>query len=267
MREDRRVDGGTAFLSGGPTEARHCLSNRPFELGSGVDIQALARSFATSRRIQISNFLASDAATELCGYVEQSDDWRHLFNSGSRYHEVSCNEWDALKDSERNKVLKVIAEAAAYDFQYQYDTIRVAEDPAQRRTSNTMLDRFAQFLSSKDVLRPLMEITGSDDLVFADCQATRYRPGDFLTPHTDELDGMDRKFAYVLSLAPFWLPRWGGLLHFVGADGGVEETFTPRFNTLSLFSVGQSHYVSQIATYAPVARMSLTGWLRTKAPG
>ena len=260
------MDGGTAFLSGRLTEARDCLSDRPFELGPSVHIQALARSFATSQRLQIPNFLAPDAAGGLRAYVEESEQWRHLFNSGSRYHEVSCNEWDALKDCERNKVLRVIDETAAYDFQYQYDTIRVAEDPAERRKSNTMLDRFAQFLSSKDVLRLLMRITGSDDLAFADCQATRYRPGDFLTPHTDELDGMDRKFAYVLSLAPVWLPRWGGLLHFVGADGGVEETFTPRFNTLSLFSVGQSHYVSQIATYAPIARMSLTGWLRTKPP-
>ena len=70
-----------------------------------------------------------------------------------------------------------------------------------------MLDRFAQFLSSKPVLEALMRVTGSHDLMFADCQATRYLPGDFLTPHNDELEDMNRKFAYVLSLTPNWLPR------------------------------------------------------------
>ena len=102
--------------------------------------------------------------------------------------------------------------------------------------------------------------------MYADCQATRYRSGDFLTPHNDELEGMHRRFAYVLGLTPDWLPRWGGLLHFVDAKGRVDETITPRFNALSLFAIGQSHYVSQVSTYAPVPRISVTGWLRTKRP-
>ena len=91
-------------------------------------------------------------------------------------------------------------------------------------------------------------------------------PGDFLTPHNDEYEGMNRKFAYVLSLTPNWLPRWGGLLHFVDSSGGVEDTVVPRFNALSLFAIGQNHYVSQVATYAPVPRISVTGWLRTRVP-
>ena len=172
-----------------------------------------------------------------------------------------------MPEAKRNSLSRAIDEVAAYDFQYQYDTIRVDDHAGERAKSNSLLDRFAEFLSSPPVLQVLMRITAIRDLAFADCQATRYRPGDFLTPHSDELEGMHRSIAYVLSLTPDWLPRWGGLLHFVDSMAGVEDTFTPRFNALSLFAVGQSHYVSQVATYAPVPRISVTGWLRTQVPG
>jgi Rps23 Pro-64 3,4-dihydroxylase Tpa1-like proline 4-hydroxylase len=217
--------------------------------------------------VQITDFLAPESADHLRTHLEQSDRWRHIFNVDDRTVEVPGADWDATPDANRAPVLKLIDEAAAYDFQYQYDSIRVPDRPDERARSDSSLDRFADFLSSPPVLDMLMAITGSNDLVFADCQATRYRSGDFLTPHNDELDGMHRRFAYVLSLTLNWLPRWGGLLHSVDTTGGVDETIAPRFNALSLFAIGQSHYVSQVATYAPVPRISVTGWLRTKVPG
>jgi SM-20-related protein len=237
-----------------------------FALNPELSIGTLADRFAVRPRLQIDDFLTADSAAGLAAYLEQSDRWRHIINSQDRTYEVVATEWDALPPADRNKVAQAIDESAAYDFQYQYDTIRVPEIAAERVRSGSAPDRFAQFLSSPDVLAVMGQITGADDLVFADCQATRYRSGDFLTPHNDELEGMHRKFAYVLSLTSDWLPRWGGLLHFVDEAGGVDETITPRFNALSLFAIGQSHYVSQVATYAPVPRISVTGWLRTQVP-
>jgi SM-20-related protein len=242
-------------------------SNRiRFELDPKLPVVALARRFASLGRLQIDDFLAPNCAAALKSWLEQSDRWRHIFNAGERTIEVPGADWDATPEPNRAAVLQVIDEAAAYDFQYQYDTIRVPDAPDQRAGSANPLDRFAEFLSSETVLEVLMAITATNDLAYADCQATRYRSGDFLTPHNDELEGMHRRFAYVLGLTPNWLPRWGGLLHFVDARGGVEETITPRFNALSLFAIGQSHYVSQVASFAPVPRISVTGWLRTKLP-
>lgn len=237
-----------------------------FELNPNLPTAALAGRFAGLGRLQIEDFLAPDCASQLRSWLEASDRWRHIFNADDRTIEVPGADWDATPDANRVSVLNVIDEAAAYDFQYQYDTIRVPDRPDDRASATSPLDGFAEFLSSPPVLDLLMAITGSDDLVYADCQATRYRSGDFLTPHNDELEGMHRRFAYVLGLTPNWLPRWGGLLHFVDAKGGVDETITPRFNALSLFAIGQSHYVSQVATYAPIPRISVTGWLRTKLP-
>ena len=39
----------------------------------------------------------------------------------------------------------------------------------------------------------------------------------------------------------------------------------PHFNLLNLFAVGQPHGVSQVATYAPRPRISVTGWLRSRS--
>jgi hypothetical protein len=237
-----------------------------FELNPSLPLAALARRFTACGRLQIADFLVPEAASGLRTHLERSERWRHLFNLDERCVEIPSADWDSTPDPQRTKVLEVIDEAAAYDFQYQYDTIRVSDRVNERTAADSLLDRFAQFLSSPPALDLFMRITGSDDLAFADCQATRYRSGDFLTPHNDELDGMHRRFAYVLNLTSDWLPRWGGLLHFVDSSAGIEETITPRFNALSLFAIGQSHYVSQVATYAPVPRISVTGWLRTQVP-
>lgn len=238
-----------------------------FALNPLLPVEELAERFAAGERLQIDNLLAPESALLVADYLATSDRWRHLLNVKDRTWEVASDEWDALPDDKRKIVLSAVDEAAAFDFQYQYDTIRVPDALSERETSATMLDQLAQFLSSPPVLDTLMRVTGANDLVYADCQATRYRSGDFLTPHNDELEGMHRRYAYVLSLTEGWLPRWGGLLHFVDDSGGIENTITPRFNALSLFSIGQSHYVSQVATYAPMPRISVTGWLRTRVPG
>lgn len=246
---------------------RRDVSTAPsFALNPALPVEQLAELFAQGEQLQIGDFLEPESAALIVDYLAKSNRWRHLLNVQDRTWEVPSDDWDALAEDKRREVLGAIDQAAAYDFQYQYDTIRVPDALSERETSKTLLDQLAQFLSSPPVLDTLMRVTGSNDLVYADCQATRYRPGDFLTPHNDELEGMNRKYAYVLSLTEGWLPRWGGLLHFVDDSGGIENTITPRFNALSLFSIGQSHYVSQVATYAPIPRISVTGWLRTQVP-
>lgn len=236
-----------------------------FALNPALDPVALAADFARHKRAQIPNFLAESCVKALRSHLESSARWRHLFNNGDRNIEVHCAEWDALPDCKRDEVDEILAQAAAYDFQYRYDTIRIDEALEPARVDDP-LEQFATFMTSPAVLDLLMRITGSQDLAFADCQATRYRRGDFLTPHDDMVDGKHRNFAYVLGLVSPWLPRWGGLLQFVGEDGGIDTTIVPRFNSLTLFAVGQSHFVSQVASYAPVPRVSVTGWLRTQRP-
>ncbi|MBD8524978.1 2OG-Fe(II) oxygenase [Pseudoxanthomonas sp. CAU 1598] len=111
----------------------------------------------------------------------------------------------------------------------------------------------------------MRELTGFTDIRKVDAQATRYLPGHFLTAHDDDGSptGQIRRVAYVLSLSERWHPDWGGLLNFYDGDSGqIQDTFVPAYNTLSLFTTPQYHAVSTVAPYAPLPRLSITGWLR-----
>jgi Rps23 Pro-64 3,4-dihydroxylase Tpa1-like proline 4-hydroxylase len=122
--------------------------------------------------------------------------------------------------------------------------------------------RVQEFLNSREFLEFARDVTGMGDIAFADAQATLFRPGHFLTQHDDEVEGKNRRAAYVLSFTRRWRPDWGGILEFIDSDGHVAEGYTPRFNALNLIRVPQRHAVSYVVPWAVEGRYSITGWLR-----
>ena len=99
-----------------------------------------------------------------------------------------------------------------------------------------------------------------ENIVRADAQATRYIPGSFLRKHNDMNQENTRQVAYVLNFTKDWQADWGGLLQFLDADGRVEETYFPVFNSLTLFRVPMWHDVSYVPPWTPSARYAITGW-------
>ena len=90
-----------------------------------------------------------------------------------------------------------------------------------------------------------------------------------LTAHSDDIEGKNRLFAYVLNFTPTWKPDWGGLLAFIDGDGHISEAYTPAFNALNIFKVPQMHTVTQVAGYAGAERAvdhRLVCWRRSRAP-
>jgi Rps23 Pro-64 3,4-dihydroxylase Tpa1-like proline 4-hydroxylase len=109
-------------------------------------------------------------------------------------------------------------------------------------------------------LRDITRLAGID---FADMQATAYAPGDFLTPHTDDVAGKNRVAAYVLNLTPKWEVEWGGMLAIHDPEANRVLGLPPAFNRLNLFAVPRLHSVTEVTRIAPNRRYSLTGWLRS----
>jgi len=238
----------------------------PFKINPNLDIAALRQRFQREARVQIDDFLAPDAARALQQELSESSEWRHVINGADKVFEIPADKFDALDPAFMAQLNESTHRAAAHGFQYQYDSIRVTDSVGERLASSRALGRFATFLSSESALSQFREIAGGAPIAFADAQATRYRPRDFLTRHDDAIAGKDRVLAYVLNLVEEWRPEWGGLLSFVGDGDRIAEMFVPRFNSLSLFAVGQQHFVSPVADYAPLPRISVTGWLRTRVP-
>jgi SM-20-related protein len=65
------------------------------------------------------------------------------------------------------------------------------------------------------------------------------------------------------ALSADWNVDFGGLLQFIDADGHVQQAYTPRFNSLSLFKVPQLHSVSVVPAFVKTTRFALSGWARS----
>lgn len=238
------------------------MTGPPFALHPSIDPAWLAERYARDRRVQIAPFLDDAVAERIAAQLAARSDWRRVLNSGDKVFDFAAAELDALAPEQRARLDDAVHVAARDGFQYRYDAIRVPDDAAERAGSSDPLAALAAFLSGEAVMDLLRTVTGTSDPAFADAQATRYGPGDFLTAHDDDVAGKHRHAAYVLGLTRGWRAEWGGLLLFHGGAGGIAEGYVPGFNTLSLFAVPQPHSVSLVAPFAAAPRLSVTGWLR-----
>jgi SM-20-related protein len=95
---------------------------------------------------------------------------------------------------------------------------------------------------------------------------TNFRPGDFLTVHTDTSKDMvaeDRVCAYTLGFTRKWRVDWGGQLLFYDQAGQIMRGLPPAFNTLTLFTVPRAHAVATVAPFTGAPRLSIVGWGRS----
>jgi SM-20-related protein len=251
--ESRMIDASSAAT--GPTS--------DFALNPALDLDRHASAFAKRRRAHVPELLAAGAAERLQTWLEQSAQWSLVLHDGQNVREATP-EQRRHTDAAWERQMAAYAYARAREgFEFLYEHRRVADDPRERAADDTPLARFVDFVNSSQFLEFARRLTGFADIVRADAQATRYRPGDFLTQH-DDLDKTGRKLrraAYVFNLTPRWRTDWGGQLQFIGPDGHVTEAWAPRFNALNVFAVPQPHAVSIVAPFAVGFRYAVTGWL------
>lgn len=220
---------------------------------------------AQTGRVHLPDVLQPAAAEALLRESETLD-WRLVFQGQQGAYDLKSVDIAALDASKREQLIALIYAQATNQFQYLFDSFRISDEfDAGRYMSGPMAD-FYRWMNSASGLQFLREITGDDRVAYVDAQATRYRPGHFLTTHDDGVQGKDRLFAYVLNLTPRWTPDWGGLLMFLGADGHVAEAYSPAWNALNILKVPQPHAVSVVAPFAASARHSITGWIRASRP-
>jgi hypothetical protein len=230
-----------------------------FNLGD-IDIAPHARSMAECGRVHIPNFLETRSAKRLLTSLEMETRWNLVTTLGGVHRDLDHAGMDRQDPVEKARFFAhVYAPARAGDFQYLFGNIPIY-DAYHRGTGRPYLNTLFEFLNGEPMLDVARKITGCADIGFADAQATRYSPGHFLTVHDDGIEGKDRRAAYVLNLTPDWRADWGGLTAFLGADGHVDEAFTPKFNALNLFRVPQPHAVTVVAPFAPRPRFAITGW-------
>jgi SM-20-related protein len=229
-------------------------------LSPALDVAALHRAFGVRRRLHIPGVLDPDSAEAVTAAMEAYDGWKVSVAAGGEAFELPLSGRVAAEPGKQSWIDQARVDGAEPRMQYIFDTRRLDLEPedAEPDAVSAVLD----FLNGPDFIAFARAVTGDDRIDFADAQATRYRPGHVLTGHDDTAAGKNRLYAYVLNLTRDWHPDWGGVLTFEGADGHVEQGFVPAFNALNLFAVPMRHAVTQVASFAPRDRLSITGWLR-----
>ena len=228
-------------------------------LNRALDRTAIRRQFALADRVQICDFLDAAFAEALARELGAQVDWRFAIRQGGEDTVYAGAEWEAISLSERQRILTAANRQAATGFQYMFDYCGLVSARSQEGRLPPALSRLTDFIRSDEFATFLRAVTGLDDIASADAQATRYRAGQYLSRHDDLSDPL-RRAAYVLGLTRAWRADWGGLLLFHDSSGDIAEGWSPKFNTLSLFSVPQVHSVSFVTPAAAAYRHSVTGW-------
>ncbi len=223
-----------------------------------ADLQA---RFARDRRIVVDEILAPDAAEALYQCLLREVPWEIVFRRGREVVTLTAADLRRLPQQQLDQLMSDVQRQAQTDFQFLYWKFSMVDAYQRQVLPQLLTHRLLEALAAPATLELLRQITGFADIKRVDAQATLYRPGNFLTRHTDDHDGAYiRRAAYVIQLCKDWQADWGGLLHFLDARGDVTHTFVPRFNSMALFAVPTPHVVSTVAPFAPGPRFGITGW-------
>ncbi|GAB4520813.1 MAG: 2OG-Fe(II) oxygenase family protein [Amphiplicatus sp.] len=234
----------------------------PLRLNQKLEFAPWRERVVARGRAQIPDILEADAAKRILTRLEMAPRWNLATQCGDRHLDLDAKGMEARPTKDRAQFLALVHDQARDGFGYLFNNIPIYDIYHRRKGKDHPLNEVFELLNSAPMLEFARAITGCEDIGFADAQATRYLAGHFLTEHDDNVAGKNRRAAYVLSLSPKWRPDWGGLTLFFDEQGRVEEVFTPKFNTLSIFTVPQRHAVSAVAPFAGAPRYSITGWFR-----
>jgi hypothetical protein len=225
---------------------------------SGVKLETLTSSeaierFAGERRLRLPSILEEETCRNWAEALRDRRDWALAMSLGGQQARIGQDRWNATAPEERRDLLRQLHGEAADGRGFLYETI-----PLETFRAGPLAG-IREELEAEDVLSAISELTG-ERVTGVSAQATRYRPGHYLTRHRDDPEGESRRFAYVLSLTGNWHPDWGGLLQFFETDGTPRDAWPPGFGSLALFDVREIHSVTYVTPWARAPRLSVTGW-------
>ena len=231
-------------------------------LNPDLDARLYRQVFRHHARVHIPDILAMESAREIFEQLQHSVPWQAHFNDGAKTYDLHRDQLAVLPDNKKALLVEQLHHKAQLGFQYLFLNYSISDAVEQRSNPSVELNAFHDFINSDEVLELARTITGIREIEFADCQATLYKPGHFLTEHNDDIERSGRLVAYTFSFTPEWRTDYGGILHFLDEDGHVNEGYLPKFNALNLFRIPTRHAVSYVAPYAPRGRYSIIGWFK-----
>ena len=230
-------------------------------ISNDLDINPHRARLLARGRVQVPGFLQEPSAQRLRHCLQKEVRWETSLRS-DRASPIGEADRSALDEAQHAQLLQGVYERARDEFAFVFDRYRMVDARRDGLDPGLVLHVVVDFLNSPAFLEFARELTGDKAIRMVSAIAARYRQGHFLNQHNDKAGDEDRAFAYVINLSRDWQADWGGLLQFLGEKQDVVETFTPHWNSLSLFRVPQAHQVSLVSPWAREDRYSITGWFR-----
>lgn len=239
-----------------------------FEINPALDLPSLAARFAATGRVQVRAVLTPESAQELQMVLARGTSWGMAVGAGAA-KPVSINAAQTRTPQGQQELQLASRNAEQHsargEYGFRFAHYPMLEAMREGRDPGGAHEVLLEHLNAPAFLDLVRAVTGLGELFKADGQATLFAPGHYLGRHNDSHVAEGWEVAYVLNLArDDWHPDWGGYLLFLDEEGDVVEGFRPRFNALNLFRVPQSHLVSYVPPFAPIGRMAVTGWLRSR---
>lgn len=233
-------------------------------LNPELDLTAFRARFASEGRVQIQDVLTPRSALEIQSILAESTPWGLAWQAGlDGPHLIRSEEFQKLTSFERSAILAKLETVDGESYAFLYHSYPLVTAYLERWNPGSPHEGLLEELNSPAFLNLLRQVSGENDIIKVDGQATLYAPGNFLWPHDDEETARGRKVAYVLNMTRGdWRPQWGGYLNFFDQDWNVAHAIRPLFNSLNLFAVPLWHSVSEVTAAAPVGRFAITGWAR-----
>lgn len=234
-------------------------------LNPALDVEAHAAHFARHGWVQIRDVMTDESALAVEKALRALP-WSLVYRSAEGVMQLSPERLATITPQEAAMLRRAVDEGARAGFQFLYNQFALLDRYFDEGGTRHEIFAAFEWLNGPEVVSMLRKITDLDTTRWLDGQAALYQAGHFLREHSDHSPDEPRLAAYVLSFARDWQSDWGGLLQFLDEDGDVSRALLPRFNTLNLFAVPRRHAVSQVASWSPGLRFSLTGWLRADDP-
>lgn len=235
-------------------------------LNQALDIDALAGELARNRRLQVRDFFEPDSAEQIHAMLARETPWWLAYNVGDRVEQLAPETLARLQPQQFEQLFQGIVDRASRQYQFVYSFYPLLGTYFDPNAPKLPLHHLFEFLNSPPMLDWFRRLTGRDDVLWLDGQATLYQSGNFLKSHSDLDDKNSRAAAYVLNFTKGWERDWGGYLEFYNDNHDIELALRPIFNALNIFLVPTDHAVGVVAPFAPGDRLSVTGWLRTDPP-
>lgn len=201
----------------------------------------------------INDFLPEDFAEELYRYIRTStaDEWNYYYKYGKDEKPVLLD--TSVEDIQKRKNLQPILTQSLQSGEFTYTLKRLLKN----WDTDVPPDRLRKDLMSKDFLDLLTSLSNINNLELVEDFCSIYEEGDFLSIHPDP----NFDIAFILNLSKDWKYEYGGCLTVF--DQERPTVILPEFNSLVLMFLGDDgidHYISEVSSRAPDARIAVSGW-------